>query len=49
MKTIRKSQYNICGLFSTTLRNRLGLRDDNEVLAYVEKQKNSIQRQQTLV
>ena len=43
LKTLKKAKNNICSLFSTTLRNRLGLRNDDEVLAYIEEQKKSIQ------
>ena len=42
MKTIKNAEKNICSIFSLTARNCLGLRDDDEILDYIERKRNEI-------
>ena len=47
MKTAKNAEKNICILFTTIVKNCLGLRDDQEILAYIETHKKKIKENQS--
>lgn len=42
MKMARNADKNVCVLFTTVVKNCLGVRDENEILEYIEKHKAKI-------
>lgn len=47
MKTAKNAEKNICILFTTIVKNCLGLRDDQEILAHIETHKKKIKENQS--